>query len=734
MVCKLGAVTLAGTAAGANSLLGGVEPADETPSRRVEGGKSSNLDAWLARPHCRTASPLQQTRGGHGLGPLRRAAPLGGARLVGSLQRGEPVAENPILWTPPVERRERSAMHRFMRERGCDTWDELYRWSVEHGPEFWEAVAAFCGVEFETPPRTVCEQPGDMTTARWFPGATLSFPKHLLRHRGERAAIVFRGEDGTRRELSFDQLREQVDDFATGLRLAGVLEGDRVAGFLPNCPEAVIAMLGAASVGAVWSSCSPDFGINGVVDRFGQIAPRVLVCADGYRYDGKRCESLPAVRGVLERIESIQRTVVVPFLGEPVELEGLRGAVVWGDFLTRGVTLEPVTTAFDHPLYVMYSSGTTGKPKCIVHGVGGTLLQHLKEHRLHCDLGPEDTLFYFTTCGWMMWNWLVSALAVGSTIVLYDGSPFAGDGRTLWALAEEERVSVFGTSAKYISALEKAGVRPGDEFDLGALRTVLSTGSPLAPASFDFVYDAIKPDLQLASISGGTDIISCFVLGNPLLPVRRGELQSRGLGMAVEIYDEDGTSVVGQNGELVCTRAFPSMPVGFYDDPGDARYRAAYFARFPGVWAHGDYAELTPEGGMRIQGRSDAVLNPGGVRIGTAEIYRQVETLDWVLESLAIGQRWEDDVRVVLFVVVREGVTLDDARRDEVRRVIRANTTPRHVPAKVVAVPALPRTISGKLVELSVRAAVHGEPVKNTDALKNPEALEHFRDLPELQT
>ncbi|MCA8920384.1 MAG: acetoacetate--CoA ligase [Planctomycetes bacterium] len=640
--------------------------------------------------------------------------------------------ETPILWRPSKQRRERSALFRFMTERGVDGYDALYRWSIEDAPEFWAALARFCEVEFSAPPRAVCEQPGDMTTARWFPGATLSFAAHLLRHRGERAALVFRGEDGRRRELSCDQLRAQVAACAAGLRQVGVRAGDRVAGLLPNCPEAVVGMLATASLGAIWSSCSPDFGVSGVVDRFGQIQPRVLICADGYRYGGKRCASLPAVREVLARIDAVQATVVVPFLGEPLALKGLPGGVAWGDFLVEGSPLEFAALPFEHPLYVMYSSGTTGKPKCMLHGQGGTLLQHLKEHRLHCDVGPGDRIFYFTTCGWMMWNWLVSALAVGATVVLYDGSPFAGDPLALWRMAAEERLTVFGTSARYLSALEKAGVRPREEVDLSALRTVLSTGSVLAPESFDYVYEAIGADLQLSSISGGTDILGCFAGGNPLLPVRRGELQCRGLGMAVEVYDAEGRAVVGQRGELVCTRAFPSMPLGFYGDPDGSRYRAAYFGRFPGVWAHGDFAELTPGGGVVIHGRSDAVLNPGGVRIGTAELTRQVETLDAVLESLAIGQRWEGDERVVLFVVLREGLTLDEELRGRIRAVIREHTTPRHVPARIVAVPELPRTLSGKLVELAVRAVVHGEAVHNADALANPEALEHFRDLPEL--
>jgi acetoacetyl-CoA synthetase len=623
-------------------------------------------------------------------------------------------------------------MFRFMTEQGHASYDELYRWSVDDVAAFWQALCDFCNIEFTKPADTVFEQPGDMTTARWFVGSELSFAAHMLRHSGDRAAIIFRGEDGTRRQLSFDELRLQVAEIAAGLKSAGVTKGDRVAGFLPNCPEAIIAMLATTSIGAIWSSCSPDFGINGVVDRFGQIEPKVLICADGYFYNGKRIDSLAAVTGVVQLIDSIVRTVVVPFTGDGLALPDLEGIVLWQDFAEVGADLEFTPVPFAHPLYIMYSSGTTGVPKCIVHGTGGTLLQHQKEHVLHCDIGPDDRMFYFTTCGWMMWNWLVSGLTCGATLILYDGSPFYEDGRILWRIAGEEKISIFGTSAKFIAAQEKAAIRPGEEFDLSSIRTILSTGSTLVPESFDFVYDAISKDVHLASVSGGTDIISCFVGGNPMKPVYRGELQSLGLAMQVEIFTSDGRSVVGENGELVCTNAFPCMPVGFWNDPDNKKYHAAYFERYPGVWAHGDFAEITDNGGMIIHGRSDAVLNPGGVRIGTAEIYRQVEKLDEILESIAIGQNWEGDVRVVLFVVLREGAVLNDELESRIRKLIRENTTPRHVPAKIIAVPEIPRTISGKIVELAVRSVVHGEAVKNTDALANPEALDHFRDLPEL--
>jgi acetoacetyl-CoA synthetase len=625
-------------------------------------------------------------------------------------------------------------MYRFMRQQGFDDYEALYQWSIDDSAAFWEALCKFCDIHFVKPPQTVLKRPADIMDAGWFDGSQLNYAEHLLRHEGGREALVFSGENGERRALSFDELREAVAAVAAGLKNAGVVKGDRVGGYLPNCPEAIIAMLATTSIGAIWSSCSPDFGVTGVVDRFGQIEPKVLFTAEAYFYNGKRFDCLGTVAQIVSAIPAIERTVVVPFAGGDVDVSGVGNAETLESFSEPGARLVFEPVAFDHPLFIMYSSGTTGVPKCIVHGHGGTLLQILKEHVLHCDTGPGDRLFYFTTCGWMMWNWLVTGLATGATLLLFDGSPFYSDGRVLWQMAEREKLTVFGTSAKYISALQKAGVRPRDEFELQDLRAVLSTGSPLAPESFDFVYDAIGSDLQLSSIAGGTDIISCFVLGNPTLPVRRGEIQCRGLGMAVAFFDDDGNALLEERGELVCTRPFPSAPVGFWNDPGNERYRSAYFEKYPGIWAHGDFAELRRTGGVVIHGRSDAVLNPGGVRIGTAEIYRQVEKLDEVVESIAVGQDWDDDVRVVLFVILRPGVELDDALRDRIRRVIRENTTPRHVPAKIVAVPEIPRTKSGKIVEIAVRSVVHGEEVKNTEALANPEALEHFRDIPELST
>jgi len=644
------------------------------------------------------------------------------------------MSQNPVMWQPSAERQRATDMYRFMHATGHADYDSLYRWSIEDSPGFWEALCAFCNVHFDAAPATLLARPDNIMDAGWFEGSQLNYAAHLLRHGGDREAVVFFGETGVRCSLSFIELREQVAAIAAGLRAAGVRKGDRVCGFLANCPEAVIAMLAASSIGATWSSCSPDFGINGVVDRFGQIEPKVLFAVNGYYYNGKTCDTRPTIEGIVAAVSSIERVVMIPFADNLDSDVAVDDAVPWDAFCVHGAELEFTPVDFDHPLFIMFSSGTTGAPKCIVHGQGGTLLQHLKEHVLHTDVGLDDRLFYFTTCGWMMWNWQVTGLASGATLVLFDGSPFYNEGRILWEMAESEKVTIFGTSAKYIAALKKAGVRPRDEFALPGLRTILTTGSPLAPESFDYVYDAIGDDLQLSSISGGTDIISCFVLGNPVLPVRRGELQCRGLGMAVEVWDDDGNPVIGVQGELVCTRPFPSAPVGFWNDPDGARYKAAYFERFEGIWAHGDFAELTSEGGCIITGRSDAVLNPGGVRIGTAEIYRQVEQLDEVMESIAVGQNWKDDVRVVLFVVLREGVALDDDLQGRIRAAIRANTTPRHVPAKIVAVPDIPRTKSGKIVELAVRSVVHGEEIRNTEALANPEALANFSGIKELET
>ena len=645
------------------------------------------------------------------------------------------------LWTPSQARCNETRIMDFMQQLNqqhrleLNDYKSLYDWSLSSNETFWDALWQYAGVIASHKGDRVLEHPDRMPGARWYPEARLNFAENLLRYRDDKPAVIFRGEDDTRVELSHAELHQRVAQLASALRRQGVVAGDRVSGFMPNIAETLIGMLATASIGAVWSSCSPDFGINGVLDRFGQVEPKVLLTTDGYRYNGKVLNSLERVEGIVKQIPSIEKVVVVPFISEQPDISTIDRAVLLNDYIDTDATeIEFEQLPFDHPLYIMYSSGTTGVPKCIVHSAGGTLLQHLKEHILHTDVGRNDRLFYYTTCGWMMWNWLVSGLATGCTLVLFDGSPFAPEPEYLWDVAEQERISIFGTSAKYIAALEKAGVKPRESHDLSALKAVLSTGSPLAHESFDYVYRDIKADLQLSSISGGTDIISCFALGCPIRPVYAGELQCRGLGMAVEIYNDAGEPVIGEKGELVCTHPFPSMPIGFWNDPDGQKYHDAYFDQFDNIWAHGDYGEITAQDGLIIHGRSDAVLNPGGVRIGTAEIYRQVEKVEEVLESLCIGQPWNNDVRVVLFVRLRDGVELDEALIDRIRSTIRANTTPRHVPAKVIQVTDIPRTISGKIVELAVRKVVLGEEVKNKDALANPEALELFRNLPELQS
>jgi acetoacetyl-CoA synthetase len=664
-----------------------------------------------------------------------------------------PTADEAPLWRPDAERVKRANLTAFIKHiqkqkpagsKGVSDFDSLYRWSAEHSDAFWPMVWGFCGViADERPGRAPWDEvvigldrmapPDPKLGPRWFSGARLNFAENLLRYADDHPAIVFWNEQGRQRELSYAELGREVARVAVALERHGVRPGDRVAGFLPNLPETIIAMLATTSLGAIWSSCSPDFGANGVLDRFGQIRPRVLFCADGYRYAGKEIESLARVREVRERIPDIERVVVVPYLGQRPEISQIRDAVLWNDWAAdRPSACPPVRLPFDHPVYIMYSSGTTGLPKCMVHGAGGTLLQHLKELVLHTDLRREDRIFYFTTCGWMMWNWLVSSLAAGATLVLYDGAPLSPP-RLLWDMIEREGVTVFGTSAKYLALAQKEGLEPGVSHDLTGLRAILSTGSPLAAHSYDYVYQKIKRDLHLASISGGTDIISCFALGNPIGPVWRGELQTRGLGMSVDVFDPEGRPLRQAEGELVCTRPFPSMPVAFWDDANGEKYRSAYFDHFPGVWRHGDWARFTEHNGLVILGRSDATLNPGGVRIGTAEIYRQVEQLPEVVESLVVGQEWDGDVRIVLFVRLREGLTLDEALAERIRKRVRDHTSPHHVPRKVVQVADIPRTISGKITELAVREVIHGRPVANRDALANPGALELFRGLAELQ-
>ena len=646
------------------------------------------------------------------------------------------------LWTPDATRRQRSQLSTLTTQaaaragRAFDSYADLHRWSVDERGEFWSLVWDFCGLIGEKGDRLLVD--GDrMPGASFFPDAQLNFAENLLRGRGPGDAIVFKGEDKVLRRLSWDDLRGLVSRLQQLLVSLGVKKGDRVAAMMPNMPEAVAGMLATASIGAVWSSCSPDFGEQGVLDRFGQIEPVVFLAPDGYWYNGKQIDVTAKVQAILARLPSVRQAILVDYLGTARQAAtAMERTVALDDavasFAEREVTFERLP--FNHPLYILYSSGTTGIPKCIVHSAGGTLLQHVKEHRFQADIRPGDRVFYFTTCGWMMWNWLVSALATEATLLLYDGSPFYPSGNILFDFADAEKMTYFGTSAKFIDTARKSGLRPIDTHDLSTVRTVSSTGSPLSPDGFAYVYEGIKRDVHLASISGGTDIVSCFVLGIPTEPVWSGEIQGPGLGMAMDIWDDDGKPVRGEKGELVCTRAFPCMPVGFWNDPDGKKYHAAYFDRFPNVWCHGDFAEWTEHGGIVIYGRSDATLNPGGVRIGTAEIYNQVEQLPEIAESICIGQDFDGDVRVVLFVRLAPGAKLDAELEQRIRTKIRTGASPRHVPAKIIAVADIPRTKSGKITELAVREMVHGRPVKNKEALANPEALDLYRDLPELRT
>ncbi|MPZ39441.1 MAG: acetoacetate--CoA ligase [Rhizobiales bacterium] len=651
------------------------------------------------------------------------------------------MSDTPPLWIPSADTAAASQVRAFMtevdRRHGTRLSDyrDLHAWSVAHPDLFWSLVWDFCDVIGDKGERLVSDH-GKMPGARFLPDAMLNFAENLLRRTDDQEAIVFRGEDKANSRMTFADLHAQVSRLQQALRAAGVGVGDRVAAMLPNGPDAVALVLAVTSIGAIWSSCSPDFGERGVLDRFGQIEPKVFVAVDGYWYNGKPIRLLDKLKPIVEQLPSAKPIVIADYLGEAQQVaQALPRAVTLTEFLNP-FTAKPVTferLPFDHPVYILFSSGTTGVPKCIVHGAGGTLLQHLKEHRLQCDLRQGERLFYFTTLGWMMWNWLISGLGTGATLMLYDGSPFAPTPNSLWDYAQDERINVFGTSAKYIDACSKAGLAPARSHDLSALRMITSTGSPLAPESFEYVYRDIKADVHLASISGGTDIVSCFVLGDPTSPVWKGEIQAPGLGMAMDVYSTDGKPLAEGKGELVCTVPFASMPVKFWNDPDGKKYRAAYFERFPGIWHHGDFAEWTPHGGMIIHGRSDATLNPGGVRIGTAEIYAQVEQIPEVVEAICIGQDWDGDVRIVLFVRLKEGVTLDDALREKIRRTIRGGLSPRHVPAKIVAVADIPRTRSGKITELAVRDVVHGRAVKNTEALANPEALALYKDLAELR-
>ncbi|HBG20993.1 MAG TPA: acetoacetate--CoA ligase [Desulfobulbaceae bacterium] len=644
------------------------------------------------------------------------------------------------LWQPSERRIRDSLMYRFMQNVNHTygthfaDYDALYQWSVENIPDFWAEMWRFAGIIASQGYDRVIDDVTKMPGASWFTGSRLNFAENLLRYRDDRTAIIFRGEDAVRRTLTYQELYGATAKLAAALREAGVVPGDRVVGFMPNMPESIIAMLAAVSLGATWSSCSPDFGIKGVLDRFGQTRPKILFTADGYFFKGKPLDSLAKIAGIVRELPSIEKIVVIPYVSKSPELAGLPNAVLFDDFCKKDAKkMEFAQLPFEHPLYIMYSSGTTGLPKCMVQSAGGVLLHQLKELLLHTDLKREDTIFYFTTCGWMMWNWLTTSLAVGATLVLYDGNPFHPGPDALWRMAEKEKITVFGTSAGYIAALKNAGVKPGKQFDLTPLRALLSTGSPLSREDFHFIYDEVKKDLQLASISGGSDLNGCFALGNPMGPVYEGELQCRGLAMKVFAYDENGRPVVGRQGELVCTAPFPSMPIYFWDDKDGRKYKAAYFEKFLGIWTHGDFIEVTERGGLIMYGRSDATLNPGGVRIGTAEIYRIIEQLDEIEDSVVIGQEWQNDVRVILFVKMKPGFDLTDELRDTIKKNIRQGASPRHVPAKIVEAPDIPYTLNMKKVELAVQKVIHGREVKNKDALKNPEALDFFAGLAELR-
>jgi len=645
------------------------------------------------------------------------------------------------LWQPSEERVRNSHMFRFMNgvnEKHGQTfaaYDDLYQWSIQNIPDFWAAMWDFADIRASRPYDLVVDDPYRLPGARWFEGARLNFAENLLRFRDDRTALIFHGEDREHRKLTYAELYEEVARVARSLRSLGIQPGDRVAGFMPNMPETVVAMLAAVSLGATWSSCSPDFGIKGVLDRFGQIRPRVLFTADGYAFKGKAFDSLDRVSEILQDLPSIEKVVVVPYIDRAPDPGRVPKAVPYGEFKSgeSGLEIDFEQLPADHPLYIMFTSGTTGLPKCMVQSSAGILVNQMKELMLHTDLKRDDTIFYFTTCGWMMWNWLTCSLAVGASLVLFDGNPFHPNPGALWQMAQDDGISIFGTSAGYLAALQNAGATPGSSHDLSSLKTLLSTGSPLSVEGFEYVYREIKEDLQLSSISGGSDINGCFAGGNPMGPVYAGELQCRCLGMKVEAWDENGKPVINRQGELVCTAAAPCMPIYFWDDPDGTKYHAAYFDVYPGVWRHGDFIEINDRGGVVIYGRSDATLNPGGVRIGTAEIYRQVESVDEIEDSLVIGQEWKGDVRVVLFVKMAEGVAFTDELAGRIKKLIRENASPRHVPAKILPVPDVPYTLNMKKVELAVKKAVEGKAILNRDALRNPEVLDDYANLEELQ-
>lgn len=646
-----------------------------------------------------------------------------------------------LLWQPSEDRIKNSNMYRFMKlvnekyGKNFTEYDALYQWSIENIPDFWASMWEFGEIKASKPYTQVVDDLTKMPGAKWFSGAELNFAENLLRYRDDRVALIFKGEAQESTKMTYAELYDEVARVAKSLKELGVQPGDRVVGFMPNMPQTTIAMLSATSLGAVWSSCSPDFGIKGVLDRFGQIKPKVLFTANGYSFKGKSFDSLERISNILKELPTTKKVVVVPYTEKEPDISGVPNAVLYEEFKSKedNLEIEFEQLPFEHPLYIMYSSGTTGLPKCMVQSAGGILIHHLKELMLHTDLKREDTIFYFTTCGWMMWNWLTSSLAVGATLVLFDGNPFHPHPGALWEMAQNEKISIFGTSAGYIAALMNAGVKPGKEYNLAPLRTILSTGSPLSVEGFEFIYKEVKEDVQLASISGGTDLNGCFAIGNPMLPVYAGELQCRPLGMKVEAFDENGKPVINQQGELVCTAPFPSMPIYFWDDPDGKKYHSAYFDVYPNVWRHGDFIEINERGGIVIYGRSDATLNPGGVRIGTAEIYRQVEQLEEIEDSLVVGQPWRNDVRVILFVKMAEGHELTDDLKNKIRQTLRTNASPRHVPAKIISVPDIPYTLNMKKVELAVKKVIQGQEVLNKDALKNPESLDYYANLPELQ-
>jgi acetoacetyl-CoA synthetase len=646
-----------------------------------------------------------------------------------------------LLWKPSRERIESTNMYRFMNfinekhNKSFTEYAPLYQWSIENIPDFWAALWEFLEIKVSKSYDQVIDDVTKMPGAKWFQGAELNFAENLLRYRDDQVALIFRGEDHASIRMTYAELYDEVARVAKSLKEAGVQVGDRVAAFMPNMPETIAAMLAATSLGATWSSCSPDFGIKGVLDRFGQIKPKVLFTANGYWFKGKSLDSIERISDILAQLPSIEKVVVVPYTEQEPDISGVPNAVHYRDFKSSesNLEIEFEQLPFEHPLYIMYSSGTTGLPKCMVQSAGGILLHHMKELTLHTDLKREDTIFYFTTCGWMMWNWLTSSLSVGASLMLYDGNPFHPDPGALWKMAQDEKITVFGTSAGYIAALQNAGVKPAEEYDLKSIKTLLSTGSPLSIEGFEFIYNEVKEDLQLASISGGSDLNGCFALGNPMGPVYAGELQCRGLAMKVEAFDDNGKPVINEQGELVCTAPFPSMPIYFWDDPKGEKYHAAYFDVYPNIWRHGDFIEINDRGGVAIYGRSDATLNPGGVRIGTAEIYRQVEQLEEIQDSLVVGQNWKNDVRVILFVQMAEGFKLTEELKAKIKKTIRVNASPRHVPAKILAVPEILYTLNMKKVELAVKKVIQGQEVKNKDALKNPEILDFYANIKELQ-